>query len=155
MKQAVGAFCVVIIIGGLVAWSAFSSEDDRICQRGYAESVRPPKAATDQVKREMMKEQNIPLHRIGEFELDHIVPLSLGGAPLDRKNLRLQPWRGPWNAHDKDRLENELHYQACRQHALLLAQARAMLSGNWCDSYVKILGGAAGTDAQRPQECRK
>jgi hypothetical protein len=36
-----------------------------------------------------------------DYELDHIVPLDLGGAPLDLRNLMLQPWAVACNAHMK------------------------------------------------------
>jgi hypothetical protein len=46
-----------------------------------------------------------PGHIAREYELDHLIPLELGGDPLDPQNLWLQPWRGECNAKQKDRLE--------------------------------------------------
>jgi hypothetical protein len=38
-------------------------------------------------------------------ELDHFVPLALGGHPAAEDNLWLQSWVGEWSARIKDRLE--------------------------------------------------
>jgi hypothetical protein len=43
-----------------------------------------------QIKREMVATQH-PGHKLGEYELDHIVPLCLGGSN-ERSNLQLQTW---------------------------------------------------------------
>jgi len=39
------------------------------------------------------------------LELDHVIPLELGGGPLDCRNLQRQRWAGECSAKDKDRLE--------------------------------------------------
>jgi len=46
------------------------------------------------------------------FEIDHLVSLELGGAN-DIQNLWPQSYCGKNNAHDKDKLENELHRRIC------------------------------------------
>jgi hypothetical protein len=45
-----------------------------------------------------------------ELELDHIVPLALGGLPRKLSNLELQPWAGEHGATRKDALEVRMHY---------------------------------------------
>ena len=42
------------------------------------------------------------------FELDHIIPLALGGHPRNSRNLMLQVWSGHDGAKRKDRLEVKL-----------------------------------------------
>lgn len=42
------------------------------------------------------------------FELDHTIPLALGGHPRNLNNLMLQPWEGHDGAKRKDRLEVKL-----------------------------------------------
>jgi hypothetical protein len=67
------------------------------------------------------------------YQLDHIVPLCLGGSPDDPHNLQLQPWA---EATRKDRLE----VQACRcvcAGVVPLAEARADLAGDWQAAYRK------------------
>jgi hypothetical protein len=45
-------------------------------------------------------------------ELDHLISREIGGAD-DVRNLWPEPKAGPWNAHDKDRLENRLYHEVC------------------------------------------
>src|SRR5690349_12078228 len=62
-------------------------------------------------------------------EIDHRVPRSLGGADGVR-NLWPQSYRGRWNAHMKDRLEDYAHRAVC-SGALSLDAARAWFMGDW------------------------
>lgn len=78
--------------------------DTTICVPGYSRLVRPPYSLTGSIKRRLMKAEH-PGERYSEYELDHLVPLSLGGAPADDGNLWLEPWTGSKNAGDKDALE--------------------------------------------------
>jgi hypothetical protein len=65
-----------------------------ICVRGWTKTVRPPVSVTNQIKREMLAGNG----NVWEYELDHVIPLDLGGAHLDRRNIQLQPWGGACNA---------------------------------------------------------
>src|SRR5262245_34240655 len=58
-----------------------------ICRRGYTTTVRPPLTVTDLIKRERMAAYGLTGQAQKSFELDHLVPLELGGAPEDRANL--------------------------------------------------------------------
>lgn len=54
---------------------------------------------------------------VHEYEVDHIIPLELGGADTE-KNLRPQAGNRNLNGYDasyhvKDQLENELHTRVC------------------------------------------
>jgi hypothetical protein len=68
------------------------------------------------------------------LELDHIAPLELGGAPLDRRNLVLPPWAGECNARQKDQLEHTLSRLVCAG-PLSLADAQAEIARDWEASY--------------------
>ncbi len=74
-----------------------------ICRPGYARSVRPAFAVTEPIKRRLMDAQH-PGESFADYELDHLIPISLGGAPLDLRDLWLQPQRGRANAADKNAL---------------------------------------------------
>jgi hypothetical protein len=66
-------------------------------------------SVTNEIKREMPPAGE----NTWEYELDHIVPLDLGGAPLDRRNMQLQPWGEACNARQKDALEVKLSRMVC------------------------------------------
>jgi hypothetical protein len=106
--------------------------DRTICRRGWVRSVRPPVKSADLIKRQLMIEEGIA--NSADVELDHIVPLSLGGAPLDLKNLQLQPWHGPCNAKQKDVLEVELSKAVCAGLEDL-EDARAEIAKDWQAAY--------------------
>ncbi len=107
--------------------------DKTICVPGYARSVRPLYSLTGSIKRRLMKAQH-PGERFSEYELDHLVPLSLGGAPADDGNLWLEPWTGSMNAGDKDALEYVLWQLVC-SHELPLHTAQNAIASNWVAAY--------------------
>ncbi len=77
-----------------------------LCTPGYTKKVRDVPAA---VKNQVFVLYGITSHEAGEYEVDHLIPLELGGSNSIR-NLFPQSYRTqPWNAHVKDRLENKLH----------------------------------------------
>jgi hypothetical protein len=65
--------------------------------------------------------------------MDHLISRELGGADNVR-NLWPQPYTGPWNARDKDRLENRLHREVCHE-GLPLAEAQRMIATDWISAY--------------------
>jgi hypothetical protein len=66
------------------------------------------------VKRQVYAEYGITSHAPGEFEVDHLISLELGGSNSIR-NLWPQSYRTqPWNARVKDRVENKLHQMVCK-----------------------------------------
>ncbi len=84
-----------------------------ICTPGYTKTVRPSTTYTNGVKRKLMREAGIDESLISDYELDHIVPLALGGHPRQLGNLQLQPWEGDSGAKRKDRLEVKLQCLVC------------------------------------------
>jgi hypothetical protein len=58
-------------------------------------------------------------------EWDHLISRELGGAD-DEKNLWFELYEGAWNAHMKDRLENNLHVRVCAGTLSLPAAQRAI-----------------------------
>jgi carbamate kinase len=61
------------------------------------------------------------------FDLDHTVPLCLGGAPADERNLQLQPWD---EASEKDAAEACLARAVCAE-VMTLAEARELIFQDW------------------------
>jgi hypothetical protein len=81
-----------------------------LCVTGYTKKVRhvPPK-----MKRQVYEEYGVTSHGSGDYEVDHLIPLELGGSNAI-KNLWPESHRtSPWNAQVKDRLEGKLHALVC------------------------------------------
>jgi len=108
--------------------------DATICQPGFSRSLRPAYAITDPLKRQMMQAQHLG-EAMADYELDHLIPISLGGAPLDTKDLWLQPRQGRANAGDKNALAYVLWRLVC-EHRLPLGTAQKAISRDWITAYV-------------------
>ena len=105
-----------------------------VCVAGYTASVRPSTTYTNGVKLKLMHEQSIPAATAGSFELDHRIPLALGGHPRNLKNLTLQPWEGEDGAKKKDRLERALQKLVCASK-VMLEDARRAIYFDWQAAY--------------------
>lgn len=108
-----------------------------ICRSGYAESVRH---VTEAEERRVYAEYGITHRASGQYEVDHVIPLELGGNNA-LKNLWPEPNDHPHGyLNSKDKLENRLHALVCT-HQVSLALARATISRNWVAAYHRFLGG--------------
>ena len=67
---------------------------------------------------------------MGEYELDHLIPLALGGHPRKLSNLQLQPWDGDDSATTKDGLERQLQRRVCDRKTKLV-DAQYCIAENW------------------------
>lgn len=93
-----------------------------ICVPGWTAKVRPPASYTNRLKSRQLKGRDP-----AGYEEDHVMPLALGGAPRDPRNLIPQPWP---QAKVKDRDETRLHREVCRG-TISLARARAQMWATW------------------------
>ena len=75
---------------------------ETICAPGWTKIIRPPFKVTNATKLAKLGERGLTAADKSPFELDHIIPLALGGAPGAPRNLALQPWP---EAEDKDAVE--------------------------------------------------
>ena len=105
-----------------------------ICVSGYTASVRPSTIYTNGVKRKLMRQQSLPTTAAAYFELDHHVPLALGGHPRNLQNLMLQHWEGDGGAKKKDRLERKLQMLVCADK-VMLDDARRAIWFDWQGAY--------------------
>ena len=105
---------------------------DKICQKGYTSTVR---YVTEAQKNEVFREYG--LQRSGEYEVDHLISLELGGSN-DTRNLWPQSYSGIWNARLKDGLENRLHTLVC-MGKVTLREAQYDISTNWIQAYCKYM----------------
>lgn len=98
-----------------------------ICKRGWTATVRPPLSYTEPLKKQQIAQYGYADTNPAHYEEDHLVPLELGGAPRDPKNLWPEPGASP-NPKDSD--ENRLHADVCAGRKTL-DQARAQLLAKW------------------------
>lgn len=112
---------------GLAAAGTSASD---VCQPGYARQARAVPASE---KRQVFAEYGVTPQRGERFEIDHLIPLELGGSN-DRRNLWPQPFAGAWTAGQKDRLENALHRELC-QGQEPLSQAQEEIQQDWIAAY--------------------
>jgi hypothetical protein len=101
-----------------------------ICVKGWTKTVRPPTSFTRALKLRQIDEND----DLADYEEDHLIPLSIGGAPADRRNLWAQRWHGEWGAYSKDRLEIRLQHLVC-SGKLPLAEAQAAIAHDWVEAY--------------------
>lgn len=103
-----------------------------ICIPGYTKAVRPSTYYTDGVKRKLLRERGLDEGATAsQFELDHIIPLALGGHPRHLANLELHPWAGVGGARHKDRLEVKLQCLVCS----CPSTRRYCSAGDWQAAY--------------------
>jgi len=124
-----------------------------ICVSGYSKRVRNVPA---EVKRRVYTLYGVRSHEPGEYEIDHLINLSLGGSNSIR-NLWPESFRtSPWNAYVKDQLENELHRRVCAG-TMDLAKAQQVIAQNWIIGYREYVHSTplpAGPRKQRQPRAR-
>jgi hypothetical protein len=105
-----------------------------ICVPGYAKGVRPSTSYTNGVKQTLMQRAKMNPALAQSYELDHTIPLALGGHPRKLDNLALQIWEGENGAKKKDRLEVKLQCLVC-SHQVTLATAQREIVEDWQGAY--------------------
>lgn len=115
-----------------------------VCSSGWTATIRPPRAYTDAVKRAMLgrtvRTLTVAGHtvtvrpygpyagaRLSDYQLDHDVPLEVGGDPWGIGNLWLEPVA---TAHEKDQVENAAKRAVC-SGAADLAAVQAAFERDW------------------------
>ena len=77
-----------------------------------------------------------------DYEIDHLLPLELGGAD-DERNLWPEPRQSiepTWNAARKDELENKLHAMVCLGEVDIETAQQAILD-DWTQAWKVYVGG--------------
>ena len=104
-----------------------------ICKSGYSSSVRNvPFSEKDQA----YAEYGIHSHSSGQYEVDHLVPLELGGSNAIA-NLWPEAASPTPGFHQKDEVENYLHDQVC-SGAMSLKDAQNQIATNWLAVYNRM-----------------
>lgn len=130
----------------LTPGAVLTTDASKVCKPGYAKTVRHTAGS---VKRAVYLEYGITTHKSGQYEIDHLISLELGGADI-KENLWPQFYEeGAPNdiptalldlgAHAKDKLENFLHAAVCHGE-MPLEQAQKEISTDWIGAYKKYIG---------------
>jgi hypothetical protein len=123
-----------------------------ICASGWTAVVRPPESYTEKIKQleagagGSVSYQGVTYQvhgfeladaSLSRYELDHLIPLELGGAPADPRNLWMQPYEAPKGdaapgagSQTKDKVENAAREAVCAGR-LPLATAQRSIATNW------------------------
>jgi hypothetical protein len=109
-----------------------------VCRSGYSSKVRH---VTSSTRNSVFAEYGITSHAPDQYEVDHLVPLELGGSNAI-SNLFPQPAVPDppgMGFHDKDRLENSMHRDVCSQ-LYGLGEAQKAIAVNWVTAFGDYLG---------------
>ena len=108
-----------------------------ICRRGWTKGARPPESVTEPEKRASMRAYGDGTGT-SRFEYDHLVPLELGGAANDPRNLWPEPdypgGASGFYLNPKDELENALKRLVCSGR-IALSQAQHAIAADWVAAY--------------------
>ena len=107
-----------------------SATANLVCQRGYSSRVRH---VPESVKRTVYARYGIASHSPGQYEVDHLVSLELGGSN-EIANLWPEAASPKPGFHEKDKVENYLHSQVC-SGAISLHDAQVEIATNWLAVY--------------------
>jgi hypothetical protein len=103
---------------------------DKICVPGYSSQVRN---VPDSVKNQAYAEYGIMSHTTGQYEVDHLISLELGGSN-EIANLWPEPADPRPGFHEKDKVENYLHDQVC-SGSMNLQEAQSKIANDWMSVY--------------------
>ncbi len=109
-----------------------------ICSYGFTESMRPPVSISEPIKYELMRSYGYGGLELRYYELDHLVPLELGGASTFQ-NLwpELNNYPAPGYFNSKDEVENKLHSAVC-DGTVSLQAAQDAIASDWVTALSKL-----------------
>ncbi|MCX5387510.1 hypothetical protein [Streptomyces sp. NBC_00083] len=110
-----------------------------ICVSGWTSTVRPPTSYTNPLKVQQIAAYGYSDTSTADYEEDHLVPLELGGAPRDPKNLWPEPRysTGGKTAGNKDTVENRLKTAVCNGQ-VPLDDARHAIATDWTTALAAV-----------------
>ena len=111
-----------------------SATANLVCQRGYSSRVRH---VPESVKRAVYARYGIASHSPGQYEVDHLISLELGGSNAIT-NLWPEAAAPRPGFHEKDKVENYLHAQVCRGQ-MQLRTAQRLIATDWLSVYANLL----------------
>jgi hypothetical protein len=99
----------------------------QLCSGGYVKKATPPPSVTDPIKAAQLAAGNYTDRDPAHYVEDQLVPIELGGAPTDQRNLWPQTTA---MAAVKERDERHTHTEVCAGH-MTLAAAQAQMVASW------------------------
>lgn len=121
-----------------------STDTAKVCQVGYSSTVRK---TSDALKARVYASYGLINAPGADFEIDHRVPLSLGGADT-QANLWPESYQTmPWNAHVKDKLEHYILWRVCIDSSLSLRDGQRLFLGDWIQAYRHTFGEPGATSS--------
>ena len=119
----------------LTPGAVLTTDEGTICQPGYSKSVRH---TSGQLKHGIYVEYGIN-RNAGHYEIDHLIPLGIGGTDSPENLWPESRDTQPWTAGVKDRLENYLHVEVCAGH-IAVQDAQKAIAADWVAAYRRYLG---------------
>ncbi len=111
----------------------FKATAHQVCTSGYASAERN---VSQSLKNQVYAEYGITSRLPAQYEVDHLVNLSIGGSN-DLANLWPQPATPVPGYKEKNRVENYLQSQVC-SGVLSLREAEIEIATNWLAVYKRI-----------------
>ena len=119
----------------LTPGAVLTTDLSRICAPGYTKTVRH---TSGKLKKFIYEKYGIN-PKGGHYEVDHLIPLEIGGADV-AANLWPESYQTKlWNAHVKDRLENYFHEEICAGR-IPIEQAQKEIAEDWIAAYKRYIG---------------
>lgn len=112
---------------------------DEVCRPGYARGARH---VTEATKREVFERYGVPEPARGNYEVDHLISLELGGSN-HISNLYCEPWDCVVNgrqmgARTKDKAENATKRAVC-EGRISLKEAQRIMATDWTVAYRRFV----------------
>ena len=111
-----------------------------VCVKGFTKTIRPPASYTNKLKKQQIRQYGYDDTNPRDYEEDHLIALSIGGAPQDERNLWPQPRKSEWNAEKKDQLEFVMYKLVCAGE-IGLAEAQRAMATDWIAAWKKYVPG--------------
>ena len=109
-----------------------------ICVKGFTKTIRPPAHLTNKLKKSQIRAYGYADRNPKHYEEDHLIALSIGGAPDDPYNLWPEPRISEWGADKKDQLEFVLYKMVCAQE-IRLTEAQNAMATNWIEAWKRYV----------------
>ena len=123
-----------------------TTDVDDICSTGTRQLRHWDRARDDRI----MAEYGLPAGPHPDWELDHLIPLGIGGADAEA-NLWPEPRRTiepQWSAETKDRLEWKLRDLICSGQ-IGVGEAQRSIAEDWTETYRTYFGEPSSETAVR------